>query len=113
MFAPVQLEAALSLLSHRGPDGVGYWRDAGVWLGHRRLAIIDLSDAGIQPMHVDDAVAITFNGEIYNYIELGKELQSKGHRFRTETDTEVLLHAYLEWGVECLEHLNGMWAFVI
>jgi asparagine synthase (glutamine-hydrolysing) len=113
MFAPVQLEAALSLLNHRGPDGGGHWSDDGVWLGHRRLAIIDLSDAGIQPMHVDDAVTITFNGEIYNYIELRKELQSKGHRFRTETDTEVLLHAYLEWGVECLEHLNGMWAFVI
>ena len=113
MFAPVQLEAALSLLNHRGPDGGGHWSDDGVWLGHRRLAIIDLSDAGIQPMHVGDAVAITFNGEIYNYIELRKELESKGHRFWTETDTEVLLHAYLEWGVECLERLNGMWAFVI
>jgi len=83
-------------------------------LGHRRLSILDLSAAGHQPMCTDDGrFWITYNGEIYNYLELAEELTSKGHQFKTNTDTEVLLHAYLEWGHECVDKFNGMWAFVI
>lgn len=103
-------------LTHRGPDGTGLWwsGDGRVGLGHRRLAIIDLSPAGSQPM-VDSSggCSITFNGEIYNYRDLRHELEGKGHAFRTASDTEVLLEAYREWGVECLSHVNGMFAFGI
>ncbi len=83
-------------------------------LGHRRLSIIDLTPGGHQPMCNDDqSLWITYNGEIYNYIELRAELKSKGHRFVTNSDTEVILNAYHEWGMDCLTHFNGMWAFVI
>jgi asparagine synthase (glutamine-hydrolysing) len=107
-------DEALNLISHRGPDDRGTWRDGEAWLGSRRLAIIDLSPGGHQP-HVDPAtgVAITFNGEIYNYLELRDELTLLGHVFRTRSDTEVLLRAYLQWGSDLLAHLNGMWAFVL
>ena len=106
--------AMCDLLSHRGPDGSGAMARGFVALGHRRLAIIDLSDAGRQPMSVDDGqLWITFNGEIYNYRELRAELQSRGHSFRTQTDTEVILHAYREYGVECVQHLDGMFAFAL
>ena len=82
--------------------------------GHRRLSIIDLSPAGHQPMCSGDGdLWITFNGEIYNYIELREELKMKGHQFTTQTDTEVVLNAYREWGNDCLSHFNGMWSFVI
>jgi len=102
------------LIAHRGPDGDGCWVDGPVGFGHRRLAIIDLSPAGRQPMATADGrVHITFNGEIYNFQALRGELESKGHRFRTRTDTEVLLAAYLEYGVDCLSKLRGMFAFAI
>jgi asparagine synthase (glutamine-hydrolysing) len=103
-------------LAHRGPDASGLqaWPEKGVVFGHRRLAIIDLSDAGRQPMvSADGRFAITFNGEIYNYRELRAQLTDRGHEFRTHTDTEVLLAAYAEWGEECLEQLRGMFAFAI
>ena len=105
-------------LQHRGPDDAGAWiGEAGKWrvaLGHRRLSIIDLSAAGAQPMHAaEDAATIVYNGEIYNYIELRQDLESKGHTFRSDSDTEVLLNAYLEWGEDCLLHLNGMFAFAL
>ena len=105
---------ALDLLTHRGPDDRGEWCDAHAWLGSRRLAIIDLSPGGHQPM-IDPGtgVAITFNGEIYNYLELREELRSLGHQFRTLSDTEVLLRAYVAWGHGCLRRFNGMWHFVI
>src|SRR5919107_760319 len=107
-------DEALDLIAHRGPDDRGTWRGGPAWLGSRRLAIIDLSPGGHQP-HVDPetGVALTFNGEIYNYLELRAELIALGHVFRTQSDTEVLLRAYLEWGVGLLDHLNGMWAFVL
>lgn len=103
-------------LAHRGPDDAGVWRSAGgsVMLGSRRLAILDLSPDGHQPMLDENGnVAIIFNGEIYNYVELGDELKTKGYRFRSLSDTEVLLKAYEAWGSGCLERLNGMFAFAI
>src|SRR3990172_7479365 len=100
-------------LKHRGPDGEGIYLDDQVSLGHRRLAIIDLSEKGKQPMSNEDgSIWITFNGEIYNFKELRKELEVK-HKFRSNTDTEVIIHAYEEWGFECVKKFNGMWAFAI
>jgi asparagine synthase (glutamine-hydrolysing) len=111
--APV-MRAMCDLISHRGPDGDGVWTDGAVGFGHRRLAIIDLSDAGRQPMTAaDGATTITFNGEIYNFLELRRELERRGHRFRSRTDTEVILAAYREWDVECLSRLRGMFAFAL
>ena len=101
-------------VAHRGPDGHGISIRASVGLGHRRLAIVDLSDDGLQPLEsADGRLAITFNGEIYNYLELREELRGLGHSFRTATDTEVLLAAYLQWGERCVDRFNGMWAFAI
>jgi asparagine synthase (glutamine-hydrolysing) len=109
-----RLDTALDLLKHRGPDDRGTWCDAHAWLGLRRLAIIDLSPGGHQPMTDSvTGVTIAFNGEIYNYLELREELRSLGRAFRTRSDTEVLLQAYLAWGHDCLQRLNGMWHFVI
>jgi asparagine synthase (glutamine-hydrolysing) len=108
------LQIMMSAMKHRGPDDEGTYIKDNVGLGFVRLSIIDLSSAGHQPMiSNDNRYAIIFNGEIFNYIELQAELISKGHFFNTKTDTEVLLHAYMEWGEDCLHHLNGMWAFVI
>lgn len=103
-------------LHHRGPDDAGEWwsADACVGVGHRRLAIIDLSPAGHQPMQdAETGLCIVFNGEIYNFPELRRELIAKGHTFRTHSDTEVILAAYHEWGTDCLSRLNGMFAFAI
>lgn len=106
-----QFELALDLMAHRGPDGRGLWTGPGIILGHRRLSIVDLSDFGHQPMcHVETGAVIVFNGEIYNYKELAQDLIRLGHRFIGHSDTEVLLHALIEWGVEVLPRLNGMWA---
>ena len=111
----------LHAIEHRGRDDEGLWtsdtmdeRGRRVCLGHRRLAIIDTSKAGHQPMlSADGRYVITFNGEIYNYRDLREDLKGKGHVFRTETDTEVLLAAFAQWGRECLPRLNGMFAFAI
>jgi asparagine synthase (glutamine-hydrolysing) len=103
---------ALDELSHRGPDGFGIWQDEYLTLGHRRLSILDLSEAGKQPMEYNHLV-ITFNGEIYNFVEIKAELEAKGHRFVSTSDTEVVLAAYLEWGELCLRKFNGMWAMAI
>lgn len=105
---------ALDTLAHRGPDDRGVFDGLGVLLGHRRLSIIDLSSSGHQPMRdLASGAVIVFNGEIYNYLELRSQLAALGHVFRTESDTEVLLHAYLEWGPAALNKLNGMWGFAI
>ena len=106
----------LKTLVHRGPDGVGlyYSSDGCVALGHQRLSIIDLSEKGKQPMsNEDNTIWITFNGEIYNFKELRKILEGKGHQFRSQTDTEVIIHGYEQWGVDCVDHLRGMFAFGI
>ncbi|GHM99856.1 asparagine synthetase B [Cytophagales bacterium WSM2-2] len=107
-------EEGLIRISHRGPDGSSTWKDesAFVRLGHRRLAIIDLTEMGKQPMTVGP-LTITFNGEIYNYLEIRKELEALGHRFASHSDTEVILSAFLQWGEKCLLKFNGMWAFAI
>lgn len=101
-------------LSHRGPDDEGYFVDQNIALGHRRLSILDLSPAGRQPMlAADQSLVIVFNGEIYNYLEIREELQQKGYRFKTQTDTEVILAAYSQWKEDCVKRFNGMWSLVI
>ncbi len=101
-------------ISHRGPDGEGQFIDGCAALGHRRLAIIDLSPAGHQPMLSSEGrYVITFNGEVYNFKEIRIELESLGHSFRSKTDTEVILLAYAEWGARCVSRFNGMFAFAI
>lgn len=100
-------------LSHRGPDGDGFHYEQGVGLGHRRLSIIDL-EGGRQPLYnEDESVVVTYNGEIYNFQALERELKLAGHRFRTRCDTEVIVHAWEEWGPACLDRFNGMFAFAI
>ena len=108
------LQEMTEVIAHRGPDDDGLYTDGPVGLGNRRLAIIDLSAAGHQPM-LDDSgeLVLTFNGEIYNFRELRAELQRLGHRFRSQTDTEVALVAYAEWGEECFRRFNGMFALAI
>lgn len=112
---PDVLDRMTDALAHRGPDSRGVWSEDGVGLGHRRLAIVDPSARGRQPMSARSgrAAVLTYNGEIYNFRDLRAELKSAGHRFRSRTDTEVLLHAYLEWGGDCVDRLNGMFAFAL
>ena len=101
-------------LFHRGPDEGGLYASRSVGLGFRRLAILDLTPTAHQPMISEDGqLVLVFNGEIYNYVELRLDLQSLGHTFKSTGDTEVLLHAYQQWGHDCLQKLNGMWAFLI
>src|SRR5438445_3672612 len=108
------VEAALDAQRHRGPDAEGVWSDGICALGHRRLSIIDLSAAGRQPLSNEDGtVWITFNGEIYNFQALRGELEGLGHGFRTQTDTEVIVHAYEQWGTGCVRRLRGMFAFAV
>ena len=115
-FSSDLLRSMGTILAHRGPDDSGEWESAahGIGLAHRRLSIIDLSDHGHEPMvSSDGATVLTFNGEIYNYVELREELRSKGRVFRSKSDTEVLLQMYEEYGVDCLKRLNGIFAFAI
>ena len=116
-----QLDAALQKMTdvqlHRGPDAQGQQifskGELHVGLGHRRLSIIDLA-GGIQPMaNEDHHIWVTFNGEIYNHLELRKELIHRGHQYRTDSDTETIVHAYEEWGPDCVDRFRGMFAFVI
>ncbi len=108
------LEGVSKSIWHRGPDDQGFFSDTNTALAFNRLSIIDLTRAGHQPMSsVEGDLHLVFNGEIFNYIELRTSLQAKGHIFISESDTEVILHAYREYGVECLSHFNGMWAFAL
>src|SRR5882724_880876 len=113
---PVERETIVRmtrLIAHRGPDDEGFFISGPVGLGSRRLSIIDLA-GGHQPMSdAEESVWITFNGEIYNYKEIRAELQGKGHEFRTNSDTEVIIHGYKEWGTEVLNRLNGMFGLAI
>src|ERR1700758_4083238 len=114
--APVRradIEAMTRSIAHRGPDDEGYFISGPLGLGFRRLSIIDLA-GGHQPMSdAEETVWIIFNGEIYNYRELRAELQSKGHQFRTNSDTEVIIHGYKQWGTDVFNHLNGMFGLAI
>ncbi len=108
------LKAMTDRIAHRGPDGEGQWTEGPVGIGHRRLAIIDRSAAGAQPMHShDDRYVLSYNGEVYNYREIRTELERSGHQFRSAGDTEVVLAALVEWGVGALDRFNGMFAFVL
>ncbi len=105
-------------LRHRGPDDEGEMvsnsEEMSIGLGHKRLSIIDLSSAGRQPMaNEDESIWITFNGEIYNFREFRRELEGKGHRFKSNSDTEVIIHLYEEMGIKCIERLRGMFAFAL
>jgi asparagine synthase (glutamine-hydrolysing) len=111
---PKTLGRMSDALAHRGPDGSGVYTGNNIAVAHRRLSIIDLSEAAAQPIsNEDDSLVLVFNGEIYNYRELREELTSIGHKFKSVTDSEVILHSYEEWGKDCLKRFNGMWAFVI
>ena len=108
-----QIRKMTDAIKHRGPDGDGHYKDDFVELGHRRLAIIDLN-TGEQPMFSEDKkICITYNGELYNYIELREELKSVGVHFFTESDTEVIIQSYLMWGIDCLNRFNGMWSIAL
>ena len=112
--SPVVLRRMTDAIAHRGPDGEGFYSDRFVGLGHRRLAIIDLSPAGHQPMiSRDGEVVLSYNGEIYNFQELRVELEALGHQFRSRTDSEVVLNAWNAWGPSCVSRFNGMFAFAI
>jgi asparagine synthase (glutamine-hydrolysing) len=112
--SPVILRKMADAIAHRGPDGEGFYTDSVLGLSHRRLAIIDLSPAAHQPMMTPDGqYVLTYNGEIYNFQDLRLELEARGHHFRSRSDTEVLLHAYVEWGEKALDRCNGMFAFAI
>ncbi len=107
------LKRMVAIMYHRGPDGFGFYTDDKIGFGHARLSIIDL-EGGWQPIHNEDrTIWITFNGEIFNYLELRKDLLSKGHEFYTNSDTEVIVHLYEDHGVDCLEYLNGQFAFAL
>jgi len=109
-----RLEAMGALIAHRGPDSEGYLIDGPVALANRRLAVIDLSSAGRQPLFNEDGqIGIVYNGELYNFQSLRETLVKRGHRFRSATDTEVIIHAYEEYGDDCVQHFNGIFAFAI
>src|SRR5437660_4268044 len=110
------LDDGCAAMMHRGPDDNGsWWSPTGnIGLAQRRLAIIDLSPGGHQPMEYQgNRLGVTFNGEIYNYLDLRDQLKAKGYQFSSQSDTEVLLAAYAEWGTDCLAHLNGMFAIAL
>ena len=108
-----QLKKLQNGISHRGPDGEGTFIFDNIGLCHKRLSIIDINE-GSQPMiSSSQKIVIVYNGEIYNYLELRHELLTKGYKFKTKSDTEVIIQAYVEWGEKCVEYFNGMWAFAI
>jgi asparagine synthase (glutamine-hydrolysing) len=108
------LRPMTDVIAHRGPDGEGQWAEGPIGFGHRRLAILDLSKAGRQPMSTpDDRYTITYNGEVYNFREIRRELEQLGHEFRSQTDTEVILHAFAEWREKAIVRMNGMFALAI
>src|SRR5919198_2100722 len=108
------VEAMCAALHHRGPDGTGTYAAEGVALGHARLAIIDLTERGRQPMtNEDGSLRLVVNGEIYNYADLRAELQARGHAFKSHSDSEVVLHLYEEDGEDCVQRLEGMFALAL
>ena len=112
--SPVHLRGMTNAIAHRGPDGEGFYNGGFLGLGHRRLSIIDLSPAGHQPMiSRDQQVTLVYNGEVYNFQEIRVELEALGHQFRSRTDSEVVLNAWVEWGRDCVSRFNGMFAFAV
>jgi len=112
--SPFVLQQMTDAIAHRGPDGEGHWLDGNVGIGHRRLAIIDVSPAGHQPMiSSDQRYVLSYNGEVYNFRELRAQLEAAGYRFRSKTDSEVVLHALAHWGTDALLKFNGMFAFAL
>jgi asparagine synthase (glutamine-hydrolysing) len=110
---PARVRAMADVLAHRGPDGSGVWTGPGIGFGHRRLSIIDL-EGGAQPMaSADERLVVNYNGEIYNFREVRAELEALGHAFRTDSDTEVILAGWRQWGPDCLARFNGMFAFAL
>src|SRR5215471_12480701 len=110
---PCVLDRMIDAVRHRGPDGRGTYVDGPLGFAHARLSIVDVA-GGHQPMHnADHSLSIVFNGEIFNYVELREDLERRGHRFRTSSDTEVILHAYAEKGAACVDEFNGQWAFAL
>jgi|MTBAKSStandDraft_2_1061841.scaffolds.fasta_scaffold03407_6 asparagine synthase (glutamine-hydrolysing) len=108
------IKSMTNIIAHRGPDGEGHYIDINLALGHRRLAVLDLSPAGNQPMSSKDGqIVLVYNGEIYNFLELKLTLEEKGYRFRSKTDTEVLLYGFQEWGIGVVHRINGMFAFAV
>jgi len=108
------LQRMAEIMKHRGPDDEGHYLNRNIGFAHRRLSIIDLSSVGHQPMSNEEkTIWIIHNGEVYNYLEIREDLSKKGYRFRSNTDTEVILYSYQEYGVKCLQRFNGMWAFAI
>src|SRR4051794_15867794 len=113
---PSRIESMVGSIKHRGPDETGFYRTGSTQLAMVRLSILDLQSEGLCPVVESTSTGdrvLLFNGEIYNYVEIAEELEAKGHRFRTRCDSEVLLKSYLEWGQDCLDRFNGMFAFVI
>ncbi|MFL5811531.1 MAG: asparagine synthetase B family protein [Flavisolibacter sp.] len=110
-----RIKQGIACLTHRGPESNQTWLNASgsVTLAHSRLSIIDLDERAAQPLHYGDRFTIIHNGELYNYIELKKQLEQKGFRFKTTSDTEVIVAAYAAWGTECLQRFDGMFAFAI
>lgn len=112
--SPVILRRMTDAIAHRGPDGEGQWIEGSIGLAHRRLAIIDLSPAGHQPMiSADQRYVLSYNGEVYNFQELRVELEARGYQFHSKTDSEVVINAWIEWGADCVTRFNGMFAFAI
>ena len=110
----IELKKMTDSISHRGPDGEGHWIERNIGIGHRRLAIIDLTSAGKQPMVCpNNRYVLSYNGEIYNFLELRKELETLGCSFRSQSDSEIVLNSFAHWGTNCLQKFNGMFAFVI
>src|SRR5918992_6086204 len=108
-----RVPAMRDVIAHRGPDDAGYYADGRAALGHRRLSIVDLA-SGHQPLaNEDETIWIVFNGEIYNHAAVRPELEAAGHRYRTRSDTETIVHAYEQWGDACVDRLRGMFAFAI
>ncbi len=108
------LEKMTDTIAHRGPDDSGLYHDNDIGMGHRRLSIMDLSAHGAQPMTLEQSgITIAFNGEVYNFKELRKNLEGLGHQFHSQSDTEVMLHCYDQWGLEGLTQLEGMFAFAL
>src|SRR5207302_11091166 len=111
--AAARTVAMRDILAHRGPDDAGLYTDDRAALGHRRLSIVDLGTAHQPLANENDTIWITYNGEIYNHAEIRRDLEARGHQYKTRSDTETIVHAYEQWGDDCVRHLRGTFAFAL